>query len=276
MEKVLDWLQTTGLEIGLIILITWVSMRISGAIVGFMVNRATSRQHYETERDQRLRRQTLSSLITASVKVAIFISAVVVILTRLGVDVAAVLAGAGVIGLVLGFGMQSLIKDWVAGAFIIMENQYRVGDIVEISGLSGTVTKITNRITVLRDASGSVHYIPNGTIATATNMTMEFGKVNLRINVAYESDIDKVRKVVDSVGLKLSKDKRWKEDIIDPPKFTRVADFGEYALVVMVVGKVKPAKQWAVEGELRQRLKMEFDKNGIVIPLSPLAAKPKP
>jgi small conductance mechanosensitive channel len=156
-----------------------------------------------------------------------------------------------------------------------MENQYRVGDVVEISGQSGRVIKITNRITVLRDSSGSIHYIPNGTITTATNMTMEFGKVNMKLNLAYDSNIDQVKKVVDDVGKKLAKDKKWQDDILDPPHFARVSDFGEYALVVTVVGKVKPAKQWSVEGELRQRLKVAFDKSGIVIQVSPLSANTK-
>jgi len=148
----------------------------------------------------------------------------------------------------------------------VLENQYRVGDIVKLKGIGGRVTKLTTRITVLRDLDGNVHYIPNGSIDMATNLTMEYAKVNLDIGVSYDADLDKVKDVVNQVGLELAEDEQWKDFITDAPYFARVNDFADSAVVIKIFGKVLPAKQWAVEGELRKRLKAAFDKNQITIP----------
>jgi small conductance mechanosensitive channel len=182
------------------------------------------------------------------------------------VEIGPLLAGAGVAGFALGFGAQNLIKDFIAGIFIVLENQYRVGDIIKVKGVGGRVIKLTTRITVLRDLDGNVHYIPNGSIEQATNLTMEYAKINMDISVSYESDLDKVKDVVNDVGLELSKDEEWKDYITDAPYFARVSALGDSAVIIKIFGKVLPAKQWAVEGELRKRLKMAFDKNNIRIP----------
>src|SRR5690606_7833728 len=119
------------------------------------------------------------------------------------------------------------IKDFIAGIFIVLENQYRVGDIIKINNVGGRVVKLTTRITVLRDIDGNVHYIPNGSIAMATNMTMEYAKINLEITVSYDADLDKVKDIINKIGLDLAKDEEWKVFITSAPYFARVSNLGE-------------------------------------------------
>lgn len=267
MGNISHWLDENWLNVLLVIGVAWVLERITAGVVSRIVRGAMNPDRYASEREERLRERTIASLVTTIVRITIALVALMVILSELGVDIGPLLAGAGVLGFAVGFGAQSLIKDFIAGIFIVLENQYRVGDVVQIGNTSGKVKKITTRITVLRDIDGNVHYIPNGSIATATNMTMEYGKINLNIGVGYDSDLDKVKEVVNKVGIELAQDEEWEKFILEAPYFSRVSDFGDWALIIKIVGKVAPAKQWAVEGELRRRLKMAFDKHKIKIPM---------
>jgi len=267
MVNIGNWLDENWLNVLLVIAVAWVLERITAGVVGRIVRGAMNPDRYASEREERLRERTVASLVTTIVRITIALVAFMVILSELGVDIGPLLAGAGVLGFAVGFGAQSLIKDFIAGIFIVLENQYRVGDVVRIGTISGKVKKITTRITVLRDQDGNVHYIPNGSIATATNMTMEYGKINLQVGVGYDSDLDKVKDVVNKVGIELAQDEEWEKFILEAPYFSRVSDFGDWALIIKIVGKVAPAKQWSVEGELRRRLKMAFDKHNIEIPM---------
>ena len=165
-----------------------------------------------------------------------------------------------------GFGAQFLIRDVIAGMFLILENQYRVGDVVKVGGVSGMVEEITLRKTTLRDLDGIVHHVPNGEIKDASNYSKTFSRVNLDVGVSYSSDIEKVIKVVNMVGKDLAENPEWKGKIIKAPQFLRVDDFADSAVVIKILGDTQPLKQWEVTGELRKRLKIAFDKNGIEIP----------
>ena len=132
--------------------------------------------------------------------------------------------------------------------------------------VSGVVEQVTLRETVLRDLDGMVHHVPNGEIKISTNMTLEFSGINLDVGVGYDTDIEKLEKVINKVGEDLSKDENWKNDIIEPPKFLRISDFGDSAIMIKIVAKTEAMKQWKVTGELRKRLKIAFDKNNIEIP----------
>jgi small conductance mechanosensitive channel len=147
-----------------------------------------------------------------------------------------------------------------------MENQYRVGDVVCLGDTCGLVEDITPRITILRDLDGTVHHIPNGEITKASNLSKVFANVNINIGVSYSADLEKVISVINTVGKKLSSDPEWKENIIEPPQFLRVDDFADSAVVVKILGKTEPLKQWDVAGEFRKRIKLAFDKNNIEIP----------
>ncbi|NQU83956.1 MAG: mechanosensitive ion channel family protein, partial [Parcubacteria group bacterium] len=177
-----------------------------------------------------------------------------------------VMAAAGVIGLALGFGGQYLIRDIIAGLFIIIENQYRVGDAVEIDAVSGTVEDITLRTTIIRDLDGVVHHIQNGSFSRSANKSKVFARINLDIGVAYDSNLKKVISTINKVGKEMAAHSTWGKLITKKPKFERVNDFADSAIIVKILGETKPLEQWKVAGELRKRLKTEFDKEGIEIP----------
>jgi len=250
-----------------ILVLSMTARKFSHMLTTRLVRKALRSDQFQTKRDERLREDTLISTINAGTHVVIWILTGMLLLSEFGIDIAPLIAGAGVAGVALGFGAQSMVKDFLAGIFILIENQYRVGDVVQINrDVSGVVEQITLRVTVLRDLDGMVHHIPNGVVEIATNMTMEYANVNLDLGVGYDTDIDKLEKLINDVGQKLSEDKEWGEKIKEPPTFRRLNNFGDSAMDIKIVGKVEPMQQWAVTGELRRRLKKELDKAGIEIP----------
>ncbi|HUU08289.1 MAG TPA: mechanosensitive ion channel domain-containing protein, partial [Dehalococcoidales bacterium] len=188
------------------------------------------------------------------------------VLGELNINIAPILAGLGIAGIAVGFGAQYLIRDLIAGVFILMENQFRVGDVAKIADIAGLVEEVHLRKTVLRDLDGIVHHVPNGEIRVASNYTRRFSRVNLDISVAYGTDLDQAMAVINRVGQELAKDENWKERIITPPQALRVNKFGDSGIDIKILGDVRPIEQWAVMGELRLRLKKAFDKEGIEIP----------
>lgn len=266
LDGVSDWLLDSGPTVLTVIIITALVERFGKIIVTRIVRGSMDRGHYTSEREEKLREDTIIGMATAITRVGIVLIAIMILLSELNIDIGPLLAGAGVAGFAIGFGAQNLIKDFIAGIFVVMENQYRVGDVVELSGVSGTVKKISTRITVLRDIDGNVHYIPNGSFSYSTNMTMEYARINLEIQVPYDVDIDKVRDVVNEVGAELAKDENWREFILQEPYYARLHRFDDSAMIIKIFGKVLPAKQWTVEGELRRRLKLAFDKKKIKMP----------
>ncbi len=236
-------------------------------IIRRLVKRGIRPDKFKTAGEEKQREDTLVSVIGASVRVGLWIVAGLMLMGEFGVNIAPLLAGAGVFGVALGFGAQSLVKDFLSGIFIIVENQYRVGDVIEVNGtISGVVEHIDLRQTVLRDLDGRAHHIPNGFIDYATNMSMEFANVNLDIGVGYGTDLDKLELIINRVGSELANEEVWKDKITSAPQFLRVDAFADSAIVVKITGRTAPLKQWSVTGELRKRLKKAFDKEGIEIP----------
>jgi len=188
------------------------------------------------------------------------------ILSELGIAIGPLMAAAGVVGIAFGFGGQYLIKDLISGLFIIFENQYRVGDVIKVGAAGGMVEDITLRVTTIRDLDGTVHHIPHGEITTVSNMSKKFARINLNIGVAYDADLEKVISVVNTVGDELAEDSKWKDLILSKPQFLRVDNFGDSSVDIKILGETKPLKQWEVTGELRMRLKIAFDREGIEIP----------
>jgi len=183
-----------------------------------------------------------------------------------GIPIAPVLAGFGIAGIALGFGAQYLIRDLIAGIFIILENQYRVGDVARVADIGGLVEDITLRKTVLRDLDGIVHHVPNGEIRVASNFTRGFSRVNLNVSVGYGTDLDHAISVINRVGKELAEDDKWREIIKSPPQVLRVDNLGDSGIDIKILGDVEPIRQWDVMGELRLRLKKAFDAEGIEIP----------
>lgn len=262
-----EFFKNHAINILIILFASYIMRRFTMLFVVKLVRRAVGSTAFKTKHEEKQREDTLISTVSAGVRVTIWVLASLLLLSEVGVDIAPLLAGAGIAGVALGFGAQSMVKDFLAGVFILLENHYRVGDVVEINQtVSGKVEEVTLRQTVLRDLDGMVHHIPNGEIKISTNMTMEFANVNLDIGVGYDTDFEKLEKVINDVGEKLSKDIEWEEYIFEQPQFLRVNDFGESAIEIKITGKTAPMKQWKVTGELRKRLKIAFDKNGIEIP----------
>lgn len=265
-----DWLTDSRSEIvsiALILLFAW-SFRVFGGIfIANTVKRVIKPTPNSSRSEEKKREETITQIITGALEILIWPITFILIISQLGVNVAPLIAGAGIFGLAIGFGAQSLVKDVISGLFIIAENQYRVGDVVKLNNdPTGTVDKITLRATVLRDLDGIVHTIPNGLIELTSNYTKEFSGVNINVGVSYDSDLDHVIKVINSVGAELSKDKKWKDQIIEPLEFLRVDNFGESSIDIKITGTTQPIKQWEVAGEFRKRIKKAFDKEGIEIP----------
>jgi small-conductance mechanosensitive channel len=266
-DIVVAWLIDHGTRI-LIILVV-------GAILWFALNRflppvvrrTVGRTKYkESKEGLEKRTSTLLAIFKAIGRVLIIIVVIMMVLEEVGVPIAPVLAGFGIAGIAIGFGAQYLIRDLIAGIFIILENQYRVGDVARVADITGLVEYITLRKTVLRDLDGIVHHIPNGEIRTASNYTRHFARVNLDVPVAYGTDLDHAMSIINRVGLELAKDEKWRKVIKSPPQVLRVNNLGDSGIDIKILGDVKPMEQWAVTGELRLRLKKAFDDEGIEIP----------
>lgn len=270
MDGLFDWIKTDGLEIAVILGLSWLAIRFGNIFIRKAVRNSISNDKHGTKEDKEKREKTLVGIIGATLKVFVYAIASLLVLANLGLNIGPLLAGAGIAGVAIGFGAQSLVTDFISGIFIIMENQYRVGDSIEVNNESGVVQKVSIRTTVLRNLDGELIYIPNGEIRIATNKSMEFSKINLDIGVAYDSDIDKVREVVNKVGEELAKEKEFEDLITEAPKFMRINDLGDSSVVIKINGKVKAGEQWKIKGELRERIKKAFDKEKIEIPFPQL------
>lgn len=260
-------------QVLLTIIATLVLLIVVQHSIGVLVRRSVRGHRYATKVDEHKREQTLKSILRTSVGVIIWTISGLVILTQLGFQLSTLLTSAGLIGVVVGFGAQNVIKDFVAGLFVLGENQYRVGDVVEmqVAGipLSGTVEDLTVRITRLRDLDGNLHIIGNGAAQAVTNQSYKYANVNIDIDVAYASDIDQVEEVINEVGQKMAKSDTWSRSIFEPIQFLRVDALADTGVRIKSLGRVEPAEQWAVAGEFRRRLKKEFDKRGIVFAGAP-------
>ena len=248
------------------ILLTFGAQLLLRQFTGRLVRRAVRSHHYQNAAEERQREDTLISILNTAGAVLVWTIGVIAVLNLFNVNVGALLTGAGLLGIVIGFGAQNTVKDFLSGMFIILENQYRVGDIVTIGTISGMVEGISIRLTKLRDLDGTLHFIPNGAVNIVSNLTFGYANVNINIGVGYDSDIKKVENVINKVGEELASDNEWKKSIMEPIQFLRVDSFDDSAVTVKALGKVMPATQWDVAGEFRKRVKVAFDKNGIVIP----------
>lgn len=265
-ESIIPWLLSSGTRILLIVLVSFVAYYILKKIIARLVKVAVLPTEPGDTIGEEQREQTLTQIFTIALKIIICIISGLMIAAEFGVKIAPLLASAGVVGLALGFGGQYLIKDIISGLFIILENQYRIDDFIEVAGLSGKVEKITLRVTRLRDLDGNTHHIPHGEIKTVSNLSKTFSRVNIDIGVAYGTNINKVAAIINETGAQLAQDPEWAEKIITAPKFLRVQDLGDSSVVVKILGDTKPSQQWAVSGELRKRIYEAFNNNNVEIP----------
>jgi small-conductance mechanosensitive channel len=266
-EILIDWFINHGIKIILLIVGALILYKI---VVKYIIEKgiriAVVGDKYTSKEAEIKREDTLIRILTATFKVALIILVSLMILQEFNVNIAPILAGAGIIGLALGFGGQYLIRDIISGLFIIIENQYRIGDVVTFDGTSGLVEDISLRKTTLRDMDGTVHHIPHGEIKKVSNFSKNFSRVNLNIGIGYNSNLDKVIQIVNEIGNEMAEDEYWKDLILKAPQFLRVQDLGDSAIVIKILGETEPLKQWEVTGELRKRIIIRFNKEGVEIP----------
>lgn len=265
-QKISPWLFNQGIKILAIVFVAYFVRRSIGIFIEKLVRKIVVADNSLSEEAEKKREDTLIRIFSTSAVIIVWIVASLMVLQEVGLPIGPLLATAGIAGLAVGFGGQHLIRDVICGLFIIMENQYRIGDVVALGGTRGLVEDISLRMTTLRDLDGVVHHVPHGEIKEVSNLSKGFARVNLDVGISYSSNLEQVISVVNKVGEDLANDPVWQELILKPPQFLRVNDFGDSALIIKILGETKPLKQWEVTGELRKRIKIAFDQEGIEIP----------
>jgi len=279
--KLFRWIANQGLTIVIICVVAWILFHVVNFISENFIKRVIRKTRYNqmTDIDLEKRQNTVASLLSTLLRIIILATATMMLIKQFfpHINYAPIFASAGIIGVAIGFGAQSLIKDFLTGLFIITENQYRVGDVVDLdNGAAGAVERVGIRSTVLRDADGNVHYIPNGAVGHVINKTMGFSKVNFTLSVHADTDVDLLAQVINDTGSKLAEDPKWKPKITEAPHFLNVGSFSQLGMDVNIVGVTEPSEQWSVTGELRRRLLKEFAKYKIKLASSASPWTPAP
>ncbi len=264
--KLLPWLLTHGLRIILIVVIAYGVNFLAKRVIEKLVRVSVTIDRHLSEGAEQKREQTLIQIFTWSMRVMLVLIVIVSTLNEMGLSIGPLIAGAGILGLAVGFGGQYLIRDFFTGFFMIIENQYRIGDVVSLDQTSGLVENISLRMTTLRDLDGTVHYVPHGDIKRVANLSMDFARINLNVRVTYTTQLEKAIEVINRTGNELAEDPLWKAFILKAPQFLRVDDFLDSGISLKILGETVPLKQWDITGELRKRIKVAFEKDGIEMP----------
>ena len=255
------------------IIIILIALIIVLRVITFSVNRLKKILVKRAERDETVdageaekRINTLTGIVLAAVRIASYTVFIIMLLSKFGIDIAPLLASAGILGLAVGFGAQELVRDYIAGFFMLLEDHIRTGDVAIINGTGGLVEKIELRTITLRDLNGVVHIFQNGKINTLSNMTKEWSAMVFDIGVAYKEDVDQVMQIMKQVADELQNDPYFGPKIIEPIEIMGLDQFADSALIIKARLKTKPVMQWETGREYRRRLKIAFDKSNIEIP----------
>lgn len=264
----IDWSRWSGpalaaLRIVLIVVAAWVAIALLQRLVRTIRVRVASRLGGV---DAARRAETLGRVIRYLIAMVVSAVAVMLVLAEVGVSLAPILGAAGVVGLAIGFGAQSLVKDYFTGFFILFEDQIRTGDVVKVADIGGLVEDITLRHVRLRDYDGNVHFVPNSLITTVTNMSRLYAQAVIDVGVAYRENVDDVLAVMKSVGEQMREDDLYGAKILDALEIAGVERLDDSAVVLRCRFKVAPLEQWSVRREYLRRLKAAFDEHGIEIP----------
>jgi moderate conductance mechanosensitive channel len=263
-----DWIDEHGFALLTIFFFAWLANRYAGKFLSRVFHSTIRADLYPTKSDRIKRLETIDSITGAILKVGVFIVAAIMVISEVGVDTTPLVASAGVLGIALGFGAQSLIKDFTSGVFIIIDNQYRVGDIVRLGDISGRVEAITIRTTVLRALDGTLYHIPNGSITATANLTMSYGGIEEDIVFGGDVDISKLALVIDRTGKELAEDPAFASKIKEPIHFERVVGFDINGIKVKVLGTTTPNESWDIRGEFYRRLIIDLRKAKIELPVT--------
>jgi small conductance mechanosensitive channel len=264
-REILLWLRTSGVRLLLIAAASVLLVRLLSSLVNRILHLMANGSG-ATISEAEKRALTMASLLRTVGTAFIIIVAALMALREIGLDITPLLAGAGVAGLAIGFGAQSLIKDVIAGFFILMEDQFHVGDVIQAAGVSGQVERMSLRTTIVRDLQGTVHFIPNGEIKVASNLTKEWSRAVLEVGIDYQEDLDRTLHVLAEVGRELAADASFGSMVLEPPQVLGVESLGESQVTLRLLLKTLPSKQWEVARELRRRIKYRFDREKIAVP----------
>lgn len=251
------------LRIGVILTIAWIMLALSRNLIPKLRRQL---QKHTDDPEQQKRLETLGRVLRYIIAVVITLITGMLVLSEIGISIAPILASAGVIGIAVGFGAQSLIKDYFNGFFLLMENQVHQGDVVTVAGLGGLVEEVTLRYIRLRDYEGSVHFIPNGQVTTVSNRSRGFAYALVDIGIAYREDIEQVFQVIREVAAEMRADATLGPLIIEDLDLAGVDAWADSAVMIRFRIKVRPLQQWTVKRAFLLRLKQEFDRLGIEIP----------
>ncbi len=258
-----DW--SVFVSILVVVVIALAALRLLGMAVKGITHGILQREG-EPARELAQKAKTLSHVVETTGRVVIFVIALLSILSLLGRDVTPLLASAGIAGIAIGFGAQNLVKDWLGGFFILLENQYSVDDVIQVGQYSGAVERVDLRKTVLRNAQGAAIVIPNGEVRIVTNLTKEWSRVVMNVGIPYEEDVDRAIEVLQRVAEEVAADEELSKQILEPPEVLGVEAMDEQKVTIQLWVKTLPAKQWAVSRAMRMLVKKRFDEAGIGSP----------
>jgi len=282
LSDIVETLRTAGVQILIVVIVAFIVLRVArlslrGILKALLDREATEGTAQELSAIEVTKRlDTLDRLGGAVIRFFVIVIAGLMILTTIGIDIGPAVAGLGVVGIAVGFGTQSLIRDYMNGCLILIENQFSRGDVVSVAGVTGTVEDFSLRRTTLRDLDGVVHTVPNGAISVASNRTRTWARINQNVVVLFGTDVDKAIDVVNAVGQGMAADPKWKRRILEPPRVDRVESIDPtVGIALKILGTVRASDQWEASGEFRRKLLTAFAENGIEIP-GPRVALPEP
>jgi len=261
-----DSLISKALQIALIVVIVLIIMAIAKRLINRMVATKLHRIREESPEELEKRQKTISAVMIQVVSFVVWLIAFVMILSVFGINIGPLIAAIGVVGLALGFAAQNIIRDYLNGVFIVMEDWFRIDEVVTIAGTTGLVVDLNLRRTTLRDLNGTMHVIPNSKVDMASNMAREWARINLNIGIAYKESINDVWALLDKICAELKEDLEWGPKMLTTPAVVRVDNLGDSAVELKILGDTKPGQQAGLMGELRKRIKNRFDEEGIEIP----------
>lgn len=258
-----------GLQLVVIIVAALVALRASQRTVNGVVGRMFDREAAEGTAQElsavevAKRKETLQTLSVGVLRTLILVIALLMALQVMTIDIGPAIAGLGIAGIAIGLGAQSLVKDYLAGAFILIENQFGKGDVISIAGATGTVEDLSLRRTTLRDLDGTVHMVPNGLIGVASNLTRIWARINIDLAIKDPAKVEQAMGIVDRVGTEMAEDPAWSRRVLSAPRVDRVKSLAATGVTIKVLGTVGAADRWAAAGELRRRILVGFAAEGI-------------
>jgi moderate conductance mechanosensitive channel len=286
LTQVADWLIGRPLSVLAIVLVAWIATRVAQRYVRHLVKRivapdrdATARRLAKIGIDdpssfigtkpvprRDARATSISDVVGSTITVMIWVVAFILVIGEFGFDLGPFIAGAGIAGVALGFGAQSLVKDCISGLFMLVEDQYGIGDIVDLGGVIGEVEQVTLRTTVLRSLDGTVWHVPNGEVQRVGNKSQLWSVALVDVDVAYDSDLDAAKNLMLSTALEVCASEKWSPDVLEDPIVLGVETLGADGITLRMIVKTSPGSQWALQRELREALKASYDNAGIEIP----------